>query len=91
MKERDAMKWLEGCGFIQRETGEDALLHHNAIQKSRFGSLNGAKSSSLVVKNSPQALPNRKCGENLVQLSMRLPAQVGMKESVFDEHPIPGF
>jgi len=91
MKEQDAMKWLEGCGFIQCETGGGALLQNNATQKSRFGSLNGAKSSSLVAKNSPKALQNRKCGENLVESSTRLPAQVGMKESVFDEHPIPGF
>ena len=56
MKETGTVKWFnsqKGYGFIERDSGGDIFVHHNAIQSSGFRSLNeGDKVSFEVTQGS---------------------------------------
>jgi CspA family cold shock protein len=52
MKETGTVKWFnnqKGYGFIERDSGGDIFVHHNAIQRSGFRSLNEGERVSFEV------------------------------------------
>ena len=52
MKETGKVKWFnsqKGYGFIERDSGGDIFVHHNAIQSSGFRSLNEGDKVSFEV------------------------------------------
>jgi cold shock protein len=67
MKEQGTVKWFnnqKGFGFIQRASGEDVFVHHNAIQESGFKSLNEGQAVEFTVKKGPKGLQ----AENVVKI-----------------------
>jgi len=67
MKEQGTVKWFnnqKGFGFIQRASGEDVFVHHNAIQGDGFKSLNDGQTVEFTVKKGPKGLQ----AENVVKL-----------------------
>ena len=59
MRETGTVKWFnaaKGFGFIQRENGEDVLVHFSAIHANRYRSLDEGARVSFVGKKGPKGL-----------------------------------
>jgi cold shock protein len=57
MKETGKVKWFndqKGYGFIERDSGGDIFVHHNAIQRSGFRSLAEGEKVSFEVTQGPK-------------------------------------
>ncbi len=66
-KERGTVKWFnnaKGYGFIQRASGDDAFVHHSAIQATGFKSLSEGETVEFTVTKGPKGLQ----AENVVKV-----------------------
>ena len=58
-KETGTVKWFndaKGYGFISREAGEDAFVHHSAIEGEGFRSLQEDQRVEFAVEQGPKGL-----------------------------------
>ena len=56
-REQGIVKWFnaaKGYGFIQRQSGEDVLVHFSAIQMDGYKSLNEGQAVEFEVKQGPK-------------------------------------
>ena len=59
MREQGTVKWFnasKGFGFIQRQSGEDVLVHFSAIQAEGYKSLNEGQAVEFEVTRGPKGL-----------------------------------
>ena len=59
MKEQGTVKWFnasKGYGFIQRQSGEDVVVHFSAIQGDGYKSLNEGQAVEFEVTKGPKGL-----------------------------------
>ena len=59
MKEQGTVKWFnasKGFGFIQRQSGEDVLVHFSAIQGDGYKTLNEGQAVEFEVTRGPKGL-----------------------------------
>ena len=59
MKEQGTVKWFnagKGFGFIQRQSGEDILVHFSAILSDSYRSLNEGQAVEFEVVRGPKGL-----------------------------------
>ena len=59
MREQGTVKWFnseKGYGFISRDSGDDAFVHHSAIQGEGFKSLNEGDNVEFEVASGPKGL-----------------------------------
>ncbi len=59
MKEQGTVKWFKaekGFGFIQREAGDDVVVHFSAIQGDGYRSLEEGEKVSFDVTKGPKGL-----------------------------------
>jgi len=58
-KEKGTVKWFnasEGCGFIQRQSGEDVFVHFSAIQMDGYKSLREGQLVEFEVKQGEKGI-----------------------------------
>jgi len=58
-REIGTVKWFnagKGYGFISREAGEDAFVHHSAIEEEGFRSLDEGQQVEFSVEKGPKGL-----------------------------------
>jgi len=59
VKEQGTVKWFnagKGFGFIQRQSGEDVIVHLSAIQGDGYRSLNEGQAVEFEVVRGPKGL-----------------------------------
>jgi CspA family cold shock protein len=57
MREQGSVKWFnneKGFGFVSRDSGDDAFVHHSAIQGDGFKSLEEGDSVEFEVVSGPK-------------------------------------